>query len=999
MANGLSTRQVNQESGGKQFDRNGNPLTSKKGAIGVAQIMPETGPEAAKLAGVAWDENRYKTDAAYNRKLGDAYMDAQRKRFNGDEVAATAAYNAGPTRVAKLQARHGANWQQHLPAETKDYLQRILGVAVPSAKPGLGQSLEGIVANLAVRPEPYKVGDPTKGETANYSDSKGQVNAISGNGIDPATMSAAVTRQQKATNTYADFLDNALTQVRANSAEVEAVASRVATTKENLFTDIAGREAELEEKIKPHLERRAKLIARLEELDNMSPLQRSLKGMFNADYNKDVIEGKLARVDTMIGLHNQSYEELNKLRSGVAGLSVEADAADGAVLDARARSINAEAGLLGQIVNATANATQAVSLPLEMQVNTLKLEATQKNVLLGNATTEQVTKWYNDASASPDGTITVDGVKFTVGELQGASRESQGQDMRFQSLKNAHALNDMQTYDYLETQMIDHMSVEQVAEAMKAGGVWNGQQLSMSKLAGAAQTTQAARTAAVDQIVGGTAQGTAVAIQNSMSDFWGKVGERTVEMFGKTPPMLTQIGAQVVHEKQVWEEGRKAAAKAGVENDYIRTTLPQLQSMQKRLEDATEEVAKTWGGGNASMTAVASAYLRGLPLTGDAATDGLMQIARAGMPAGSKMSGPAQAAIRAAAAVIEEADNPATANGQDIGSLLAGGKKMTAAELKRRVQQTVANVYADNITDQVMKSLPQIARNVRDENNPGKLHPFARVREEDYRMAVAHGDEEGFAATGKDLGLSPLQVKQMFNQGVKGAIWQQVSKAKGLSDGQFNDFLENTQAVQLSAMMEALDASHSAAPGFKPSKAFADLLQNPAVSNQVDQMVGSYGVSDFGAFLVSNAAGGGYREGWATFADNVQRVQIRQNSAQLQEQIRQQRSLFGDPMRRMDTVLRAGGLNAQESQTLVNATRSLFKQRGPDVNQMDAGEKMIYMRTGMAMTAQTRQNFDDLTYIIQNHKFEDPNVERLRQRASKSWAEMNAVVGRIQEGR
>jgi len=84
------------ESNGKQFDKSGKPLTSPKGATGIAQVMPTTGPEAAKLAGLEWDENKYKNDATYNEAIGKAYFDKQLKDSNGDVAQALARYNAGP---------------------------------------------------------------------------------------------------------------------------------------------------------------------------------------------------------------------------------------------------------------------------------------------------------------------------------------------------------------------------------------------------------------------------------------------------------------------------------------------------------------------------------------------------------------------------------------------------------------------------------------------------------------------------------------------------------------------------------------------------------------------------------------------------------------------------------------------------------------------------------------------------------------------------------------
>ncbi|WP_447867235.1 transglycosylase SLT domain-containing protein [Rahnella bonaserana] len=90
---------ISQESGGRQFAPDGSPLSSAKGALGVAQVMPATAPEAAALAGVPWDEAKYKSDAQYNASLGKAYLNQQLKKYNGNPVLALAAYNAGPGKV------------------------------------------------------------------------------------------------------------------------------------------------------------------------------------------------------------------------------------------------------------------------------------------------------------------------------------------------------------------------------------------------------------------------------------------------------------------------------------------------------------------------------------------------------------------------------------------------------------------------------------------------------------------------------------------------------------------------------------------------------------------------------------------------------------------------------------------------------------------------------------------------------------------------------------
>lgn len=100
----------------------GSWQTSFKGAVGPAQIMPATGPEAAAYAGVEWDRRRFRTDPEYNLQLGQAYFQKQLDTF-GDPLKAAAAYNAGPgaVRTAVRRAeRRGGSWVDYLPSTTKD---------------------------------------------------------------------------------------------------------------------------------------------------------------------------------------------------------------------------------------------------------------------------------------------------------------------------------------------------------------------------------------------------------------------------------------------------------------------------------------------------------------------------------------------------------------------------------------------------------------------------------------------------------------------------------------------------------------------------------------------------------------------------------------------------------------------------------------------------------------------------------------------------------------
>lgn len=115
----LIDRVEQQESHGDQSQ------VSKKGAVGVMQVMPDTAPEAAQLAGLPWDEQAYRSDASYNKLLGIAYLSELLRKYDGDVAKALAAYNAGPGKVDAALELGGDDFLTYLPGETQDYVAQV----------------------------------------------------------------------------------------------------------------------------------------------------------------------------------------------------------------------------------------------------------------------------------------------------------------------------------------------------------------------------------------------------------------------------------------------------------------------------------------------------------------------------------------------------------------------------------------------------------------------------------------------------------------------------------------------------------------------------------------------------------------------------------------------------------------------------------------------------------------------------------------------------------
>lgn len=84
------------------------------------QVMQNTARDPGfGVKPLAW-EDRF--DPKENVRFGVEYLQAMLDKFDGDQVRALAAYNWGPGNATKWSGDFN-----DLPAETRDYINRILG--------------------------------------------------------------------------------------------------------------------------------------------------------------------------------------------------------------------------------------------------------------------------------------------------------------------------------------------------------------------------------------------------------------------------------------------------------------------------------------------------------------------------------------------------------------------------------------------------------------------------------------------------------------------------------------------------------------------------------------------------------------------------------------------------------------------------------------------------------------------------------------------------------
>ncbi|WP_295585657.1 transglycosylase SLT domain-containing protein [uncultured Lamprocystis sp.] len=111
-----------------------NPtVASHAGALGLMQLMPDTAREVAAGQGLAAPSRTQILAPGLNLRLGSDYLARMRDRF-GHAALATAAYNAGPQRVARWfpsECTPADLWIVAIPfAETRAYVERVLAYRV-----------------------------------------------------------------------------------------------------------------------------------------------------------------------------------------------------------------------------------------------------------------------------------------------------------------------------------------------------------------------------------------------------------------------------------------------------------------------------------------------------------------------------------------------------------------------------------------------------------------------------------------------------------------------------------------------------------------------------------------------------------------------------------------------------------------------------------------------------------------------------------------------------
>jgi len=114
-------------------------VRSAAGAWGLMQLLPATARQVARTHRLPYTGIKNLVTPADNLLLGSLYLKKLQNRFDNHPLLASAAFNAGATRVRRWLPANGSMssevWIENIPfTETRKYLQRILAYQVIYAR-------------------------------------------------------------------------------------------------------------------------------------------------------------------------------------------------------------------------------------------------------------------------------------------------------------------------------------------------------------------------------------------------------------------------------------------------------------------------------------------------------------------------------------------------------------------------------------------------------------------------------------------------------------------------------------------------------------------------------------------------------------------------------------------------------------------------------------------------------------------------------------------------
>lgn len=921
-------------------------------------------------------------------------IDVGGNSLSQQEATARLRANGFPNAVALRETGVGAN------QGTGPHLHITLDTTLMAGKkpPMHNPELDAVVANAAGV-------SPSGSDTPVPPVLREQGSTTLPGGPGPATLvnpfdvaQGALPGQMNTTMERAQTADAMLSQI-INVDVPASQAAQIETMKERNDTvhavndDITNRTNQFLSTVKPLIQQKEAVADRYRQVSDMNPLERGFMSLFDASYDKDHLRDVDAAIGNQLKTYGEGYQQILEAQNTLLHVADTNFTADQQMNLLQRGFIDEKLDLASK---SFAAADTIVTTSLKQLAGQSQILAAQNQLadqVITSLTPGQRATALDAAKKNPDKTVTIQGAKFTEGQLlssvQADAKQQVALDEMVLSRQTAQMNNSMTAQrmaDQAEDRLIGSLTTAQTRSAIQNGGMWQGHQLSLDKLGSGLQSSIARDNLVVGQTMqDGSTRALSQSVQGMSNQM--KLGyQRSLQLLGVAPPELTRTWGVIGQEIQQITD-KITAAPVGQADALSAQYAPRLQQLYQLQQKAVDDVAIRWAGGNKKLLPLAQAFLTGSPLNSSTAVQGLIEMARTNGSFGGGMSGPAADALAIAKQVV--AADAKSKSGTDMASMMASpeSRAQHEQELQTKVSQAISQTYANSVFHRVLTDAPAIAKQI---DHPGQHLDNTILHE-----AQTAGDSEGLATVAAQLNLSPAQAKQMFSQGSSGPLWAQANHkdAQGneLSYGQWASTL---QVAQLQHTYRILDAIHPKIGQFKAGQVYANLLGSSRFAQSAGQLAAMQGQASFGDSIMASMGTAGLQGQVAQFGQIARSAYSAMGQRDLLMRVASANRYGNDPMARTTAILGAiKEINPAERQQLMTAIKQTIQQKYQGQFHLnDPADERFHgpMQQGDQDFNQARSNV--VADIIKNQKFQDPALERIRQRAAKQWDTLSHIT-------
>lgn len=729
---------------------------------------------------------------------------------------------------------------------------------------------------------------------------------------------------------------------RNEEVEVESATMR------NLLEQSNASVEEYQAEVAPMIDEMGERRRRMEELEGVSWLEKGIKGIFDKNFDETWQEERYAELQQRVAGATQEYSAEESMRdelfNNMSQMSTINDKDAASDLTLASTKMSASAAILGTQTRVVEYFNQRGAT----QMQQLQMNETAANLLLDEMDPKRLYGLASEAKQK-GGFIEVDGTRISHSQLLDRARNEEKMEISMRSARLAEStarINNSRAAMALRNDNLNNAmqfaSPTELEKAFKTGS-FRGQRVPAHMIAPILERAVQAEAARLQYTMGGSpAARFSQQTQSAAQQF--KTLQRSVSNAGPSRSGITDNDYQAL-ERQ-WTQLDREIKRLGpdqVNTEAGRIALQGLLTgIQAQQQALVQRAAKRMSGGDKDLQAVWEGYYQGQAASPAEAGAAMLNLYDRGELDDKFGKSPATRAMaKASKDIIAEYDR----NNPDA-------KKADRKKELGVLLQNATNAFNLTAQDNFLASFPKLAKDLGlpnaerfDQNEFGKVWQ-ASILKTQTSLAARAGISEGEAA--RILNNPALATDEK----VKEAL------------ASFNE-----QGIFQAHFIRGLNNSKMAANGFKPGDAMIDLMQSTKFQQQIGLQNQSINQSSIGAFMSGSLNPSGLSQTVNNWVRNGQRLAVANNSKDYLDSMMERHMFQANGTYRAEVILGSmAGITTSERTQLINALRSQANGR-LDAPSLDAG-------------------------ILENN-FENPELEKIRQKAAKEWRSAEEVTKKV----